>query len=75
MDCRIWWLIVLPKILFDKFPLYTWAHNELFSHEAFMEWQADYEEWKNAKSIRTKNKIAQKWAVKVKKSTYKKKRK
>jgi hypothetical protein len=63
---------MLPMILYDKFPPYTWAGNEFFSKKEFLHWQADYKKWKKAKTIKAKNKIAQKWAVKPKSKYYKK---
>ena len=67
--------MILPKILYDKFPSFTWKHDELFSEEKFISWQQDYIRWVNAKTTKAKKKIAQKWAIEPKKSTYKKKRK
>ena len=63
---------MLPLILYDKFPLYTWAHNERFERIEFLHWQADYKKWKKARTIKAKEKIAQKWAVKPKSKYYKK---
>ena len=63
--------MILPKILYDKFPSYTWAHNERFDIIEFRHWQADYEKWKKARTIKAKEKIAQKWAVKPKSKYYK----
>ncbi len=70
LDCRLRCLIVLPKILYSKFPAYTWNHNEIFSNKDFILWQQDYEKWNKAKSVKAKKKIAQKWAIKPKKSNY-----
>jgi hypothetical protein len=66
---------VLPKILYDKFPAYSWLNNEFFSRKDFLLWQQDYIKWEKAKSVKAKKKIAQKWAIKLSKSKYKKKRK
>ena len=63
--------MILPSIIYDKFPPYTWARNEFFSRKEFLHWQADYEKWKKARTIKAKDKIAQKWAVKPKSKYYK----
>ena len=64
--------MILPKIIYDKFPSYTWAGNEQFDLIDFRRWQQDYEKWKKAKSIKVKNKIADRWAIKPKSKYYKK---
>ena len=71
MDCGFR-IMILPRILYDKFPSYTWAHNAHFDLIEFRHWQADYEKWKIAKTIKAKDKIAQKWAAKPKSKYYKK---
>ena len=63
---------MLPMILYDNFPPYTWAHNAHFEKHEFLHWQADYKKWKKARTIKAKEKIAQKWAVKPKSKYYKK---
>mgnify|MGYP001372670516 CR=1 FL=1 len=62
--------MILPRIIYDKFPSYTWAGNEQFDLIKFRMWQADYEKWKNARTIKAKDKIAQKWAIKPKSKYY-----
>ena len=57
-------------IMYDKFPSYTWAHNGHFNLIDFRLWQADYGKWKQARTIKAKNKIAQKWATKPKSKYY-----
>ena len=64
--------MILPKIMYDKFPSYTWAGIEHFNVVDFRRWQQDYEKWKQAKTIKAKNKIAQRWALKPKSRYYKK---
>ena len=65
-------IVILPIILYDKFPPYTWAHNERFKVIEFRHWIADYKKWKKAGTIKAKNKIAQKWVGKPKSKYYKK---
>ena len=64
--------MILPRIIFDNFPPYTWAGNEFFSEKDFIRWQQDYEKWKKARTIKAKNKIADRWAIKPKSKYYKK---
>ena len=66
--------MILPMILYDKFPPYTWGKTEAdgFDLKTFRQWQADYKKWKKARTIKAKEKIAQKWAVKPKSKYYKK---
>ena len=73
MDCGIR-VMILPKIIYDKFPSYTWAGNEQFDLIKFRMWQADYEKWKKAESIKVKKRLAQKWASKPKSKYYAKKK-
>ena len=45
MDCGFC-IMILPRIIYDKFPSYTWAGNEHFDIIDFRRWQQDYEKWK-----------------------------
>ena len=74
MDCGVR-IMILPMILYDNFPPYNWGKvdaESLFNKKRFLSWQADYEKWKKAKTIKAKNKIAQKWVGKPKSKYYKK---
>ena len=64
--------MILPKIMYDKFPSYTWAGNEHFNVVDFRRWQQDFEKWKQAKTIYAKDKIALRWVSKPKSKYYKK---
>jgi len=64
--------VILPMILYDKFPSYTWAGGGHFDIIDFRAWQADFEEWKQARTVKAKDKIAQRWAPKPKSKYYKK---
>jgi hypothetical protein len=64
--------MILPQILYDKFPSYTWSGGSHFNLIDFRAWQADYERWKNAKTSKAKEKIALKWVTKPKSKYYKK---
>ena len=71
MDCGVR-IMILPMILYDKFPSYTWAGGGHFDLIDFRMWQEDYEEWKQARTVKAKNKIAHRWAPKPKSRYYEK---
>ena len=65
--------MILPMILYDKFPPYNWGKvdaESTFDKTRFLSWCSDYKKWKKARSIKVKKRLVKKWSKKPKSKYY-----